>query len=77
MLVHNDRLGPRKPLAHINHRPGEFGDLGAVQRKGRTGGDKSGQLGVGVASGGDVADDPVKSSLAQTLAIDTAAYIGE
>src|SRR5690606_16000057 len=60
VLVHHPALPPVEFLAGIDHGSGEAEDFVPVQARLRYRDDKGGDLGLGIAVGGDVADDLVE-----------------
>ena len=77
MLVHDDAGRPSQPFAHLHHRVGQRKNLLMIERAGGAGGEKRGEMNVGILAVHDVLDDGVERGLAQRVAINAAADVTE
>ena len=74
MLVHNDRSIPAHPVADIDHGAREVNSLALVERKRGTGGQKGGEMDLGIAACDHVAHDFGKGVRVEAIAIYATAH---
>ena len=73
MLVDDDAGRPTQPFARLHHRVGQREDFLVVERPGGAGGEKRGEMDVGVFAVDDILDDGVERGLAELVPVDAAA----